>query len=169
MSLWHRLWPPRPRPIARLPELLGASRDELVTLAGRVEPLESLFDPVSGEPAVAIEYLAAPQSSVVGVAGAFVALSRAFQVSCQQATDFIVADGPHRVLVLVARGGDVVAMHRDLTARYGVSLHTERRLVRHGDHVRVIGRCLRAAPTSPLRDEPYLATLLADRFWPDPQ
>lgn len=168
MSLWHRLWPKRPRQIGRLPELLGTSRDELVALAGRVEPLDTLHDPVSGEPAVAIEYLAAPQSSVVGVAGAFVALSRAFQVTCQQATDFLVADGPHRALVRVAPGSDVAAVHRDLTARFGVGLHTERRLVRPGDLIRVVGRRLGAPPTSPMRDEPYLATILAERFWAEP-
>ncbi len=145
MSLWHRLWPKRPRQIGRLPELLGTSRDELVALAGRVEPLDTLHDPVSGEPAVAIEYLAAPQSSVVGVAGA-----------------------SHRALVRVARGSDVAAVHRDLTARFGVGLHTERRLVRPGDLIRVVGRRLGAPPTSPMRDEPYLATILADRFWAEP-
>lgn len=168
MSLWHRLWPPRPRQIGRLPELLGTSRDELVAIVGRVEPLDTLHDPVSGEPAVAIEYLAAPQSSVVGVAGAFVALSRAFQVTCQQATDFLVADGPHRALVRVTHGSNVAAVHRDLTARFGVSLHTERRLVRPGDLIRVVGRRLGAPAASPMRDEPYLATIFAERFWTEP-
>lgn len=165
MSLWQRLWPPRPRHIGRLPELLGTSRDELVALAGRVEPLELLYDPVSGEPAVAIEYLAAPPNSVVGVAGALTALARAFQVTCQQATDFVLAEGPHRALVRVAPGSDVAAVHRDLTGRFGVGLHTERRLVRPGDHIRVIGRRLGGPAASPMRDEPYLATIVADRFW----
>lgn len=165
MTLWQRLWPPRPRPIDRLSDLLATSRDELVTLTGRVEPLEPIFDPVSGEAAVAVAYRAAPQSSVIGVAGALSVVARAFHVSCQQATDFVVSDGPHRVLVCVDRGSDVTAVHRDLVARYGVGLHTDRALVRPDAHVRVIGLRLARLATSPLRAEPYLAVIRAQRFW----
>jgi hypothetical protein len=165
VTLWQRFLPRRPRAIDRLSDLLATSRDELVTLHGRVEPLDPIFDPVSGEAAVAIDYRAAPQSSVVGVAGALSIVARAFHVSCQQATDFIVTDGPHRVLVCVDRGADVVAVHRDLVARYGVGLHTDRSLVRPDAAVRVIGRRVGTLATSPLRDEPYLAVIRAQRFW----
>lgn len=135
-------------------------------LSGRIEALDTIHDPVNGEVAVAIEYRAAPPNSVVGVAGALTMLSRVFQVSRQQAVDFIVRDGPHRILVCVDRGTDLDAVHRDLLARHGVGLHTERALVRPGAGVCVVGRRLGARPTSPLRDEPYLAAIRAQRFWP---
>ncbi|MDC0670480.1 hypothetical protein [Nannocystis radixulma] len=166
MSLWQHLWPPRPRRLERLPDILGAARDELVTFIGAVEPLEAIHDPVSGESAVAIDYRAAPPHSVVGVAGALSVISRTFHVARQQAVDFLVVDGPHRVLVCVDRGTDLDAFHRDLLVRHGVGLRTERALVRPGARVCVIGRRLGARPTSPLRDEPYLAVVRAQRFWP---
>jgi len=166
VSLWQHLWPPRPRRLERLPDILGAARDELVTFIGCVELLEAIHDPVSGEAAVAIDYRAAPPHSVVGVAGALSVISRTFHVARQQAVDFLVADGPHRVLVCVDRGTDLDVFHRDLLVRHGVGLRTERALVRPGDRVCVIGRRLGARPTSPLRDEPYLAVVRAQRYWP---
>ncbi|MCY0991380.1 hypothetical protein OV203_29805 [Nannocystis sp. ILAH1] len=166
MSLWQHLWPPRPRRLERLSDILGAGRDELVTFAGSVEPLEAIHDPVSGELAVAIDYRAAPPHSVVGVAGALSVISRTFHVARQQAVDFLVAEGPHRVLVCVDHGTDLDAFHRDLLTRHGVGMRTERALVRPGDRVCVIGRRLGARPTSPLRDEPHLAVVRAQRFWP---
>lgn len=165
MSLWQHLWPPRPRRLEHLPDILGAGRDELVMLAGSVEALESIHDPVSGEVAVAIDYRAAPPNSIVGVSGALTAMSRAFQVTRQQAVDFVVGDGPHRVLVRVDRGTDLAAVHRDLLARHGIGLHTERVLVRPGARICVVGRRLGARPVSPLRDEPYLGVVRAQRFW----
>ena len=36
MSLWQHLWPPRPRRLERLSDILGAGSDELVMLAGSV-------------------------------------------------------------------------------------------------------------------------------------
>lgn len=170
MSLWQHLWPPRPRRLEHLSDILGAGRDELVTFHGCVELLEAIHDPVSGEAAVAIDYRAAPPHSVVGVGGALSVVSRTFHVARQQAVDFLVADGPHRVLVCVDRGTDLLEFHRDLLARHGVNLRTERALVRPGARVCVIGRRLGSRATSPLRDEPYLALVRAQRFWPvEPQ
>lgn len=165
MSLWRRLWPPRPLRLRGLPDILAAEPDALVQFAGAVEALEPIFDPVSGEAAVAIEYRAAPQSNVVGVAGALSVLSRAFVFTCQQATDFIVREGGHRVLVRVGRGSDLGEVHREMLARHGVGLHTERALVRPDARVCVIGRRLGAPANSPLRAEPYLAVVQAQRFW----
>lgn len=166
MSLWQHLWPPRPRRLERLADILGTGRDELVDFSGSVELLEAIHDPVSGEAAVAIDYRAAPPHSVVGVAGAMNVISRTFHVARQQAVDFLVADGPHRVLVCVDRGTDLVDFHRELLARHGVGLRTERALVRPGARVCVVGRRLGSRPASPLRDEPYLAIVRAQRFWP---
>jgi hypothetical protein len=165
VSLWQHLWPPRPRRLERLSDILGAGGDELVMLTGSVEALESIHDPVSGEAAVAVDYRAAPPNSIVGVAGALATMSRLFQVTRQQAVDFVVGDGPHRVLVCVDRGTDLGAVHRDLLARHGVGLYTERVLVRPGARVCVVGRRLGSRPTSPLRDEPYLGVVRAQRFW----
>lgn len=165
MSLWQHLWPPRPRRLEHLSDILGAACDELVMLTGSVEALESIHDPVSGETAVAVDYRAAPPSSIIGVAGALATMSRLFQVTRQQAVDFVVGDGPHRVLVYVDRGADLAAVHRDLLTRHGVGLYTERVLVRPGARVCVVGRRLGGRPTSPLRDEPYLGVVRAQRFW----
>lgn len=165
VSLWRRLWPPRPLRLCDLPEILAAERDALVQLTGRVEALEPIFDPVSGEVAVAIEYRAVPQSNVVGVAGALSVLSRAFVFTCQQATDFIVREGGHRVLVRVEPGSDLGEVHREMLSRHGVGLHTERALVRPDARVCVVGRRVGAVAASPLREEPYLAVVQAQRFW----
>lgn len=166
MSLWQRLWHrPRPRGVDRLPELLAGPRDALVRFSGRVEVLEPIYDPVSGEVAVAVEYRASPQSNVLGVAGALAAHSRAFQLTCQQATDFLVCDGEARVLVRVDRGRDVAALHRELLARHGVDLRSERALVRPGALVCVVGRLVHTSPTSPLRAEAHVAEVRAQRFW----
>lgn len=165
MSVWRRLWPSRPQRIEHLPEVLGLGRGALVELSGWVEALEPIFDPVSGDPAVAIEYRAVPPSNVVGMAGAASAMSRAFVLRCQQATDFLLREGTHQVLVRVERGSEVAEVHREMLARHGVGLYTERALVRPGARVCVVGRVLAGGAGSPLREAPHVAEVAAQRFW----
>jgi len=170
MSLWTRLWAPeRLRRLGALGELASATPRERVELGGVVELLDAVTCPVSGAPAAAVEYRAWPQSSTLGIDGVGAYHSRAFQISGQQAADFLLGDGAQRVLVRVERGRDLVALHRELLARHGVGLRCESYLIRAGAQVRVIGRVAARGPaTSPHRSEPYLAVIEAQRFWPVP-
>lgn len=167
MSLWRRLWgPQRPRRLAHLRDLAAATAHERVLLEGVVEVLEPVLCPVSGRPAVAVEYTAWPQSSTLGIDGAGAYASRAFQVKHQQAADFVVCDGPHRALVRVEPGSDLLRVHRELLARHGVGLRSEQHLIAAGARVRVVGRVEGTAPSaSPHRRDPYLAIVRAERFW----
>jgi hypothetical protein len=167
MSLWTRLWAPeRPRRLAALGELVAARPQEWIELDGLVEALEVVMCPVTGVAAVAIEYRAWPQSSMVGIDGLGAQHSRGFQVRRQQAADFLLCDGDQRVLVRVDRGQDLMVMHGELLARHGVGLRSEQHLIRAGARVRVVGKLEARAPaTSPHRSEAYLAVLQAQRFW----
>ena len=172
MSLWRRLWATlragpgrRPRRLHSLRELAAAPR-ERVEIVGVVEALEPVLCPVSGRPAVALEYTAWPQSSTLGIDGAGAYSSRAFQVKYHQAADFVLCDGPHRALIRVDPGRDLLRVHRELLARHGVGLRSEQHLIAAGARVRVIGRVESASATaSPHRREAYLAVVRAERFW----
>jgi hypothetical protein len=158
-----RLWRRRYRRI----EALRSLERGRVEVQGRVEMLDALHDPLDGEACVAIEYRAWPPSTIsMGVDGATAHAGRAFQVGARQAVDFVIADETGRVLVRPAVGQDVSELHRDLVDRYGVGLRAETEHVPIGARVRVAGRVsfVRGAG-SPLRAEPYVAVIEADRFW----
>ena len=167
MSLWRRLWRSlAPRRLAALHDLAATTTRERVRLGGVVEVLEPVLCPVSGQPAAAVDYTAWPQSTTLGMDGASGYHSRAFQVRCQQAADFVLCDGDARVLVHVDHGDDVLRVHRDLLERHGVGLRSEQRLISAGARVHVIGRVESTSPdSSPHRRDPYLAVVRAERFW----
>ena len=135
-----------------------------VELEGMVEPIEVLVDPIGGDACVAIEYTAWPPSTTPGMDGTVG--GRAFQLEARQAVEFFLRNGDERILVQPRAGSDVIALHRDLLRRYGVNLRAEVRTVPPHARVRVVGS-LRpvASGASPMRSEPFRATLAADRFW----
>lgn len=142
---------------------LGQGRVELV---GDVEALTTLFDPLGGQAAVAMSYRAWPPSTTVGIDGATRHGSRAFEIRAQQAVDFLLVRGTDRLLVRPDPGDDIDSLHRDLVRRYGVGLRAEVEMVRPGDSLVVTGRVLEqyAAGGSPLRADPYLAAVGAERL-----
>lgn len=168
MSLWRRLFRRRrPRVVDDFAELYS---DELaagdrIELAGRVEAIDTIVDPIADLECVAIEYRAWPQPTTIGIDGAQVG-ARAFHLTCHHAADFILQRRGQRIFVRVDRGRDVASIHGDLLGLYGVGLRSEVRRIHDGDEVRVVGAIeRRRGRSSPLRDDPYLAVIAAERLW----
>jgi hypothetical protein len=143
--------------------------DGNVRLSGRVEPLSTLDDPLTGEPCVAIEYRAWPPSTTLGMDGATTHAGRAFQLDARQAVEFVLVDDTASVLVRPPSSDDVDvdALHRDLLHRYGVGLRAETSHLSPGARILLEGRVtfLHGGQGSPLRSEPYVAIVEAERFW----
>jgi hypothetical protein len=167
MSLWYRLWGSLvARRLPALRDLGETANHDRVRLDGTVEALQPVLCPVSGQPAVAVQYTAWPPSSTLGIDGGSGYHSRAFQVRCQQAADFVLCDGDTRVLVHVDPGSDVLRVHRELLDRHGIGLRSEQQLIAAGARVHVIGRVESTSRcSSPHRRDPYLAVVRAERFW----
>lgn len=160
----QRLWRPY-QPVARLSEL-ATGRSNRVEVQGRVEPLELLRDPVSGEDCVVIEYRAWPPSTTIGMDGATSHNSRAYQVNARQAADFVLVGDGARVLVRTDPGEDLEALHQRLIERYGVDLRAESEMVHAGQRLSVSGRVEHrmGASRTPHRDLPYDAVVQAERI-----
>jgi hypothetical protein len=157
-----RFWPRRYRRVQALRQI----QDGKVQVSGRVEPLGTIDDPLTGEPCVAIEYRAWPPSTTIGMDGATTHSGRAFQLEARQAVEFLLADATASILVRPPMGEDVDALHRDLLHRYGVALRAETSLVPAGAQIHLEGRVSFLRGTgSPLRSEPYVAIVEAERFW----
>lgn len=169
VSLWRRLFSrSRPRLIADFGELAGECEvGGLIDVAGEIEAIDTIVDPIAGEECVAMEYRAWPQSTTAGIDGASPSHSRAFQLTCHHAADFVLRRAGKRILVRVDRGRDVASLHQELLGRYGLGLRSEIRRLHDGDQVRVIGPIERLGGAgSPLRADPYLAIVVAQRLWP---
>ena len=123
----ERLWRPY-RPVAELGQL--EAYEGRVEIEGRVEALEDLRDPLSGELCTVLEYRAWPPATTVGMDGGTSHGSRAYQVNARQAVDFVLVDGGVRVLVRTDPGEEVSALHQRLLQRYGVGLRAEAEMVR---------------------------------------
>ncbi len=167
MSLLRRLLRrPAPRRLSGLDALTHARPGELVEVHGRIEAIATIAHPTTGEPCVALEYRAWPQSTTIGIAGASPEGSRAFQLTSRQAADFVLQGAGLRVLVRVEPGEDLIALHHALLADYGIGLrHQIHRLI-DGDLAGVVGRLEPAGPlASPMRSEPFVAVLRAHRIW----
>ncbi len=169
MNLWRRLFR-RSRPLVI--EDFGALAaidvppGKTLEVAGSIEALETLIDPLSGEPCVALDYGAWPPSTNVGIDGASTTSSRAFEITCHQAVDFLLCREGKRVHVRVDRGRDVVGLHNELLQRHGVSLCAETEPICAGDRVRVIGVLdPLGGAGSPHRSSPDVAVIRAQRIW----
>lgn len=158
MGLFERLW--GYRKLGALSEI-GPGR---VEVEGEVEALSELAHPLSGEGVVALEYYVSPPSdlsvNVTGIA------ERAFTVEATQGVDFVLTDGSHRVLILVAEGAhDISTVHQHLLKEYGTRLRPKVLAVRAGDRVCVRGVAEPRSTESPYRSVEYLAVIRARRFW----
>ncbi|MEZ4452834.1 MAG: hypothetical protein R3B09_25455 [Nannocystaceae bacterium] len=168
MSLLRRLFRrSRPRQVVDFVDLCGDGLHpgDRIELAGRVEAQGTVVDPIGDLECVAIEYRAWPQPTTIGIDGAPVG-ARAFHLTCHHAADFVLERHGARIYVRVDRGRDVAAIHGDLVGRYGVGLRSEVRRIVDGDEVRLVGAIERLrGGASPLRDDPYLAVIAAERLW----
>lgn len=153
------------QPVAEL-GALASSDSTRVEIEGRVEALQSLRDPVSGEPCIMLEYRAWPPSTTIGMDGATSHNSRAYQVNARQGADFVLSEGGVQVLVRADPGEDVAQLHQRLLGRYGVGLRAETEMVTDGQRLRVAGRVehRRGSGGSPHRDLPYGAIVRAERI-----
>lgn len=169
MSLWNRLFR-RFRPLQIIDfsefaehEVTPGSR---VELCGEVEAIETIVDPLTGARCIAIDYGAWPQSTTAGIDGAALSSSRAFQLTCHQAVDFILHRNGLRLLVRVDRGRNIGELHHQLLERYGLGLRSEVQSIVGGNRVRVTGAVERLRDTgSPHRGDPYLAVVAAQQIW----
>jgi hypothetical protein len=148
-------------------ESLRHIHDGNVQLSGRVESLGTIDDPLTGDPCVAVEYRAWPPSTTLGMDGATIHSGRAFQLDARQAVEFVLVDETGSVLVRPPPGQDVDALHRDLVHRYGVDLRAETTHLSAGTQIFLQGRVtfVRGHEGSPMRTEPYVAIVEAERFW----
>lgn len=165
MGWLDRLRGPKYRPVTRVDDL-GRGRVELRGVA-RAED-GAVRDPVSGADCVAVEYKAWPPSTTVGIDGGTSFNARAYEVTARQSVNFLLRLGEHDVLVRVPPGSDDVArVHASLIDRFGVGLRTETNTVPDGVVVRVEGKVVQGAANrgSPHRADPWVATVVAERFW----
>jgi len=169
MSLWNRLFRRfRPLVIDDFGELAehDVTPGSKVELCGEIEALETIECPLEGTQCIAIDYGAWPQSTTAGIDGAAPTSSRAFQLTCHQAVDFILHRNGLRLLVRVDRGRDVSELHHQLLERYGLGLRSEVQSIVGGDRIRVTGAVERLRDAgSPHRGDPYLAVIAAQRIW----
>ena len=153
------------RLLGRVPfiEDWGELRPGRVEVEGIVEAMETLADPIQGDPCVAVEYRAWPPSATLGIDGGSTVGGRAFQIEAGQAVEFALRQGERQLLVRPDPGRDVAALHRDLVRRYGVDLRADVHIVEPGANLRVVGLLQDTpAPGSPMRTDPFTAILVAD-------
>ncbi|HFE46138.1 MAG TPA: hypothetical protein ENJ18_11705 [Nannocystis exedens] len=169
MSLWSRFFRRfRPLVIDGFDDLIehDLSAGSLVEICGEVEAVETIIDPIAGIECVAIDYGAWPQSTTAGIDGAAPSNSRAFQLTCHQAVDFVLLRGGLRLLVRVDRGRDVGELHHQLLERYGLGLRSDAQSIVGGDRVRITASIERLRNAgSPHRSDPYLAVVAAQQIW----
>lgn len=136
--------------------------DEQVEIEGVVEAVELLHDPLSGEPAVVLNYLARRP----GVAARYFSIqTNEGDVEAYQATNFVVRDDSGAALIEVGRGTQIAELHAELLERFGVNLEAEVERVGPGDRIRVRGRVRRQAEGgSPHRREPWTAVVILDEL-----
>ncbi|PRP97703.1 hypothetical protein ENSA5_32100 [Enhygromyxa salina] len=136
--------------------------DSRVELAGEVEALELLRDPVDDEPAVVLNYRARRP----GVAQRYFGIHGSEgEIEAYEATNFVLRDASGAALIQVERGGDVGQLHAKLREQFGVDLQASVEQVGPGDRVRVRGR-LRAHSVggSPHRREPWTVVVILDEL-----
>lgn len=139
-----------------------AAVDQAVVLEGQIEALSLLQDPVSGVPAVVLDYAA----RTPGVTQRYFGIHEGHGgIAAHQAVDFVLRDASGAALIEVERGGDVGELHRRLQADFGIGLDAQVQRVGPGDRVRVRGhvRSL-GGRSSPHRREPWTVTVFADEI-----
>jgi hypothetical protein len=130
-----------------------------VELEGQVEALSLLWDPLSGEPAVLLDYDARPP----GVAQRYFGIhERNGGIVARQAVDFVLRDPTGGALIEVDRGRDISELHRRLRSEFGIGLQATSDRVAPGDRVRIRGRVRALGEgSSPHRREPWTVVVSA--------
>jgi hypothetical protein len=121
-----------------------------VAVEGRVEIVEPVLCPLSGDPAVIVEYEARAPGFAARAYGLREQGAVRLVSELVQAADFVLTDGTGRAVIRVDRGSDVNRIHAELSARHGIELSARTRLIRPGERVRVFGR-VQGATGSPHR------------------
>lgn len=171
-----RLWP-RVLPSLRVgffARLFGVARQPVTSIGalglgpteveGTGATISPVFDPLSGEPAIALRYRSiAPSTSAVLYVGL---TSREGNLvdEAQQATDFLLDDGTGTALIRVSPGRDVARVHARGLEIHGMSLRARVELLRAGDAVRVRGEVVELFRSSPHRGLSYTAVIDAQDF-----
>jgi hypothetical protein len=148
------------RPYRRSPAIASLTAGR-VEIQGRVEALEELVSPLTGERAVAMHYRASTPSAV-GAFGELPGNALRLAVSGSQGRDFVLRDESGAALIRVARGRDIEKLHADLVDRHGLGLRAEASLIESGQRVLVRGQVVEVFSDSPHRRVPYGAVLEAE-------
>ena len=136
--------------------------EEAVELEGVVEAVEVLQDPLSGEPAVVLNYLARRPAAAQLY---FSIQANEGDIEAYQATNFVIRDDSGAALIEVAQGTDIAKLHAELLERFGVNLEAEIERVGPGERIRVRGRVRRQATGgSPHRREAWTAVVTLDEL-----
>jgi hypothetical protein len=133
--------------------------DQHVELEGQIEALSVLWDPISGEPAVVLDY----DARTPGLAQRYFGIhGNDGGIAARQAVDFVLRDATGGALIEVERGGDVGELHRRLRGEFGIGLQASIERVAPGDRIRIRGR-VRALDggSSPHRREPWTVVVIA--------
>ena len=75
-----------------------------VEVSGRVEPLDELVSPLTGQPGVALHYRASTPSATRGAFGELPGHGLRLAMECSQAVDFLLRDESGAALVRVVAG-----------------------------------------------------------------
>src|SRR5690554_4030822 len=136
--------------------------DQRVAIEGQVEALSVLHDPISGEPAVVLDYRARKP----GVAQRYFGIDeRDRGITATQAVDFVLRDPTGAALIEVARGGDVDALHQRMHEEFGIGLDATVDRIAAGDRIRVRGRVRTVDDgSSPHRREPWTVVVMAEEL-----
>jgi hypothetical protein len=133
--------------------------DQDVELEGQIEPLSLLWDPISGEPAVVLDY----EARTPGITQRYFGIhERPGGIAARQAVDFVLRDATGGALIEVERGGDIGELHRRLRGEFGIGLQANIERVGPGDRVRIRGRVRSLdEASSPHRREPWTVVVTA--------
>jgi hypothetical protein len=139
-----------------------AAVGQAVELEGQIEALSVVHDPISGEPAVVLDYAA----RTPGITQRYFGIHEGEGgISAREAVDFVLRDSTGAALIEVDRGGDVGELHRRLQSDFGIDVDATTERVGPGDRVRIRGR-VRALEdrSSPHRREPWTTTVVAEEI-----
>lgn len=139
-----------------------ATVDQRVEIEGQVEALSVLHDPITGEPAVVLDY----QARKPGVAQRYFGIDeRDRGIAATQAVDFVLRDPTGAALIEVARGGDVGRLHQRMHEEFGIGLDATVDRIAAGDRIRVRGRVRTLDEgSSPHRREPWMVVVVAEEL-----
>ncbi len=161
MGFWARLFGGGVDPVVTPIGALACGGGEV---EGTTALLEPIFDPVHGEPAIAVRYEARGPSTTASLYGGIAGPSGDFVAQADQATDFLLQDGTGTALIRVPRGADLRRVHAQALHNHGMSLRASVELLRAGERVRVWGEIIELCEGSPHRRMPYTAVIRAEGF-----